>query len=123
LRTDRRAQVLVTSVGRSHLSGTDFYPYVSATDVLNGTADADVLLDALVLIGTTATGIFDLRSTPLEAVFPGVEVHANMLNGLLASFVVQEIDAQGHSSGSSSLYFPYKPDWEPGAVFLVIVAA
>ena len=65
--------------------------YVSATDVLNETVDPAVLENALVLVGTTATGMFDLRSTLLEAVYPGVEVHANILSGILNSFIVQEV--------------------------------
>lgn len=91
LATDARAQVLVPYVGRSILSGEGLYPYVSATDVLNDNVDRAVLENALVLVGTTSTGMFDLRATPLESVYPGVEVHANILNGILDAFVVHEI--------------------------------
>ncbi len=59
------------------------FPYVSMVDVLDGTADPAVLEDRLVLVGTTAAGLFDLRSTPVEEVFPGVEVHANIISGIL----------------------------------------
>lgn len=127
--TDGRAQVLVPFVGASYLSGNDHYSYVSATDVLNGEADPALLENALVLIGTTATGLFDLRSTPLDAVYPGVEVHANVLNALLKSFDVQEFGGAAGSSAEASAagvgqgtHFPYKPNWEPGAmlVFLLV---
>ena len=59
------------------------FPYVSATDVLRGTADPKVLDGAIVLIGTTAAGLFDLRVTPMSSRYPGVEVHANILSGML----------------------------------------
>lgn len=132
LATDAQAQVLVPYVGRSFLSGEGLYPYVSATDVLNGRVDPDVLENALVLVGTTATGMYDLRSTPLGAVYPGVEVHANILNGILDSFLVQEVaagtqtDLQGTMTGVENPYvnkFPYKPVWEDGAIVVVLVAA
>ena len=59
------------------------FPYVSATDVLNGTAPADVFADRIILIGTSAPGLLDLRTTPIEEIYPGVEIHANMIAGVL----------------------------------------
>ncbi len=60
-----------------------FY-YISATDVIRGTvANPDLLKDAIVLVGTTAEGLFDLRATPVSNVYPGVEIHANILSGIL----------------------------------------
>jgi adenylate cyclase len=59
------------------------FPYVSMVDVLNGNAEPTVLKDRLILVGTTAAGLLDLRSTPVEEVFPGVEVHANIISGIL----------------------------------------
>ena len=66
------------------------FPYVSATDVLHGKADPEVLKGAVVLLGTTAAGLLDFRSTPLSAVFPGVEVHANIISGLLDGRIKQK---------------------------------
>lgn len=59
------------------------FPYVSAVDVLLGDAPPEALKGALVLMGTTAPGLKDLRSTPVGEVYPGVEAHANMLAGIL----------------------------------------
>jgi len=59
------------------------FPYVPMVDVLNGSADPAILKDRLILVGTTAAGLLDLRSTPVEEVFPGVEVHANIISGIL----------------------------------------
>ncbi|HET7922877.1 MAG TPA: adenylate/guanylate cyclase domain-containing protein [Gammaproteobacteria bacterium] len=59
------------------------FPYVSAASVMDGTADAAVLKDAIVYVGTTAAGLQDLRTTPVGQAYPGVEVHANFLSGVL----------------------------------------
>jgi len=59
------------------------FPYVSATDVLSGKADRASLEGRVVLVGTTAPGLNDLRATPVAAVYPGVEVHANLIAGAL----------------------------------------
>jgi adenylate cyclase len=59
------------------------FPYVSAASVLNGSAPADVLADSIVLIGTTAPGLLDLRATPVGSAYAGVEVHANLISGIL----------------------------------------
>ncbi len=59
------------------------FPYVSATDVLNGVADVEKLKDKIVIVGTSAAGLLDLRVTPVQNVYAGVEVHANILSGLL----------------------------------------
>jgi adenylate cyclase len=57
--------------------------YVSFVDVLNGTLDPARIKDKLVLIGTSAQGLRDIRATPLDAVVPGVEVHANILENVI----------------------------------------
>jgi adenylate cyclase len=44
---------------------------------------ASVLKDAIVLVGTTAPGLQDLRSTPVNGEYPGVEVHANVIKSIL----------------------------------------
>ncbi|WP_420640450.1 CHASE2 domain-containing protein [Candidatus Leptofilum sp.] len=60
------------------------FPYVSANAVIEGTLeDAEVLRDAIVLVGATAPGMGDLRSTPFGSIYPGVEVHANVIAGIL----------------------------------------
>ncbi|MEX1057495.1 MAG: adenylate/guanylate cyclase domain-containing protein, partial [Natronospirillum sp.] len=79
--TDAYSQVLVPYAGRQ---GT--FPYVSASDVIEGrlTADEQRLLDgAIVLVGTSSIGLLDLRATPLQSAYPGVEIHANLINGLI----------------------------------------
>lgn len=59
------------------------FPYYSATDILNGVLDPDLLQGKIVLLGTTAVGLLDLRPTPIQSTFPGVEINANLLAGML----------------------------------------
>ena len=59
------------------------FPYVSAADIIKGRVKPEQLKDAIVLVGTTAPGLMDLRSTPVAAVYAGVEIHANMIAGML----------------------------------------
>ena len=59
------------------------FRYVSAADVLAGRVDPRVLKGAIVLVGTTAPGLQDLRATPVNKEYPGVEVHANVIKSIL----------------------------------------
>ncbi len=65
------------------LGGVGSFPYVSATKVLRGTADVSVLKGAIVLVGTSAPGLNDLRASPVGKDYPGVEAHANLISGIL----------------------------------------
>jgi adenylate cyclase len=56
---------------------------VSAADVLNGRVAPDRLRGRLVLIGTSATGLLDIKTTPVQPDMPGVEVHAQILENIL----------------------------------------
>jgi adenylate cyclase len=59
------------------------YRYVSATDVIRGTLGADELKDRIVLVGTSARGLVDVRATPTREDLPGVEIHAGLISGAL----------------------------------------
>lgn len=63
--------------------GGGSFRYVSAADVLGGRLAPGELRGRIVLVGTTAPGMYDLRATPVGEVYPGVEAHANLLAGLL----------------------------------------
>lgn len=59
------------------------YTYLSAADVMAGLAPANLLENAIALVGTTAPGLLDLRVTPVAQSYPGVEIHANLISGIL----------------------------------------
>ena len=59
------------------------FPYVSASVVLERQADPQILNGAIVLVGATAAGLMDLRATPVQNIYPGVEVNATLIAGML----------------------------------------
>ena len=65
------------------------FNYVSLSDVLNDRVAIERLRGKIALIGSTAPGLQDLRSTPVGTVFPGVEVHANLISGILSGDIKQ----------------------------------
>ncbi len=62
------------------------FRYISFYDVLMGEErlPQEYFKDKIVLVGTSLPGLFDLRSVPFQAAFPGVEIHANILYTLLS---------------------------------------
>jgi len=75
---DGKAGALVPFIGAQ--KSFDYFP---AVDVLNKSIDISKLKDKIAIFGTSATGLLDMRTTPLDTVFPGVEVHANIVQGIL----------------------------------------
>lgn len=72
-----------TNVLVPYRGGRGSYPYISLADVYAGTVSREKLQGKIALVGTTALGLADLRATPVSAIYPGVEVHANMIAGML----------------------------------------
>ena len=65
------------------------FRYISAADVLEGKAARADLENKIVLVGATAPGLLDLRASPVGSVYPGVEIHANMIAGMLDGRIKQ----------------------------------
>jgi len=59
------------------------FPYFSAAQVLAGKVAPAQLENRIVLVGSTAPGLADLRVTPFSNAFPGVEIHAHLIAGML----------------------------------------
>ncbi len=70
--------------------------YISAASVLDGTAPQERIAGKWILIGTAASGLENIRATPIFGALPGVEVHANMLEMILTNTQLNRpIDAIG----------------------------
>src|SRR5882762_6745871 len=82
--TDHNGQLWV------HFARRDPSIYVSASDVLEGRVAPEKIARKLVLIGTSAVGLLDLKTTPIDPVMPGVEVHAQVLESALTRAVLSE---------------------------------
>ena len=82
IKVDNRAAVLVPYRGLGGVTGGS-YQYISATDVLNRRISEKALRGKIVLVGSSAPGLLDLRITPVGQTYPGVETHANLLSSML----------------------------------------
>jgi len=78
IKTDRFGRIFINYRGDEHK-----FKYISAVDIYENRFNKKDIKDNFVLIGTSAGGIFDLRVTPFNTVFPGVEIHANIIDNLL----------------------------------------
>ena len=70
--------------------GKGSFRYVSLADVINDRIPADSLRSKIAIVGTTAPGLLDQRSTPVDSVYPGVEIHANLIAGMLDGTIKQK---------------------------------
>jgi adenylate cyclase len=95
--TDRYGRILVNFRGKEKN-----FKYFSALDIYNNNFNKEEIDGKIALIGTSAAGLLDLRATPFESVFPGVEVHANVIDNIL----------EGD--------FIYKPSWIDGTNIAII---
>jgi adenylate cyclase len=59
------------------------FKYISFADIYADKVPKAELKGKIALIGTSAPGLLDLRSTPVGSVYPGVEIHANMITAML----------------------------------------
>ena len=75
------------AIGRMMINyegGVNTYTYISIADVVNHKFAPGTFRGKIVLIGASATGIGDLRSTPFGGIsYPGVEIHANVIDNIL----------------------------------------
>jgi CHASE2 domain-containing sensor protein len=76
--TDETGQLLINYLGPAHT-----FPHVSISDILSGKVARGTFTDKIVLVGATAMGAHDLRSTPLSPVYPGVEIETTVLDSIL----------------------------------------
>src|SRR5689334_6624265 len=82
--TDANGQLWV------HYARRDPSLYVSAVDVMDGRVPQDRIAGKLVVIGTSAIGLNDIKTTPVSPAMPGVEIHAQVLESALTGAVVAQ---------------------------------
>jgi adenylate cyclase len=84
--------------------GRGSYPYYKAKDVLSGAAGEAELKDKIVIMGSSAVGLLDIRTTPLEPFYPGVELHLAIIDAI--------------ENGRSIVIPPYEPALQLTAILL-----
>ncbi len=62
--------------------GGTFSTY-SAVDVINGVVPEEAFRDKVVFVGVTEKAVYDIRATPIDPTYPGVEVHATIVGNVL----------------------------------------
>jgi len=67
----------------NYYAGGGSFTTISASDVMTGKAGKDAIKDKLVLVGVTEKAIYDIRPTPVDALFPGVEIHATIAGNVI----------------------------------------
>ncbi|MEH2611674.1 CHASE2 domain-containing protein [Bradyrhizobium sp. AZCC 1693] len=82
--TDHNGQLWV------HYARNDASIYVPAFNVLEKNVAPDMIAGKLVLIGTSAVGLNDIKTTPVSRAMPGVEIHAQVLESTLAGAVISQ---------------------------------
>lgn len=95
--TDRHGRLIVNFRGKEKS-----FKYISAVDIYNNNFKKEDTENKIALIGTSAAALMDLRATPFESIFPGVEVHANIIDNIIAKD------------------FLYEPSWSNGANISII---
>ncbi len=98
LPTDAAAKMLIPYRGKQ-----GFYSYVSASDVVENTFDRKLLNSSVVLVGSSAIGLADLKPSPLSPSFPGLEIQATIADGILRGNL------------------PSSPDWGLGVTLVQLV--
>ena len=105
LRVDPRGAVTLpyrAVVQPGNSPGTGRFRYICASDVLAHRVGVRDLGGRVVLLGSSAPGLADLRATPVHRALPGIEVHAQLLAGL------EDNDLS------------VRPDWSSGLELLVL---
>jgi adenylate cyclase len=82
--TDHNGQIWV------HYARNDAAIYVPAINVLEKNVAPDMIAGKLVLIGTSAVGLNDIKTTPVSRAMPGVEIHAQVLETTLTGEVISQ---------------------------------
>ena len=98
--TDELGRIMINYRGN-----TKTFKHISITDILQGNVPDKEFEDKIVMVGATAVGIYDMRVTPFSSVFPGIEIHANIVDSVL------------------SKDFLFQPGWAAVFDIAVIIAA
>ena len=95
---DSKANLLIRFHGRAGA-----FKYISASDILMDHVPREEILGKIVLLGTSAVGLEEYRTTPLVTVLPGTEIHATIVDNILGKV------------------FFSRPEWVLGLELLLVV--
>ena len=73
-----------------HFARRDSKIVISAADVLDGLVTPDEIAQRLMIVGSSAAGLYDVKTTPLDRAMPGAEIHAQVLESALTGTVLSQ---------------------------------
>ena len=76
--TDETGQMMI-----NYLGPPKTFPHYPITDIINNKIAKGEFKDKIVLVGATATGIYDMRNTPFSTTYPGLEIHSTVIDNIL----------------------------------------
>jgi adenylate cyclase len=119
---DAMGNLLLAYQGRGR-----FFDFISAADILNDAVPKERVAGRIVLVGTSAAGLMDSHPTPLDPVYPGVEVHATIIDNIMNEhFLGRPLWARGFEFaavivlGCLSTFFLARANALTSVCFLVI---
>ncbi len=75
----------------------NYYPTFRAADILNKKVPPEEIQGRVLIVGTSAAGLLDIRATPFDSMYPGAEVHTTVIDAILSNRFIES------------------PSWIPGA--------
>ena len=88
---------------RPYYTPTESARIIPIADVIHGKVDRAEIEGRIILVGTTAIGLGDVRATPLDPAVAGVEIQAQILENLVGGTILA------------------RPDWAAGAEFVAAI--
>jgi HD-GYP domain-containing protein (c-di-GMP phosphodiesterase class II) len=79
------------------------YDYLSAADIIEGSVSSEQIQGRIAIVGTSAEGLKEFRTTPFDLIFPGAEVQATVVDNLLTGDFIAV------------------PNWSNGMVLLLVL--
>jgi adenylate cyclase len=76
--TDEKGRMMI-----NYLGPPKTFPHYPISDIINNRVQKGEFKDKIVLVGATAIGIYDMRNAPFSPVYPGLEIHATVVDNIL----------------------------------------
>ncbi len=95
---DRQGRMLINYMGLNKVQVDEelyrTFRYIPYYDILKRRIPADYFKDKIFIIGSSAAALFDIVASPFEKIYPGVELHANIIHNILTNNYMKEISTQ-----------------------------
>ena len=83
--------------GRTYLNFSGVkksFRYISFSDIIQKRVPSKYFKDKIVIVGSSAIGLHDLKTIPIDHNYPGVELHATFIQNALENEFIHPIDTE-----------------------------